>query len=58
MARDRYGAGMAEDQATREEEAFILGRTPFDTGAIRAFAEQMIDAMRHRPETATDERSA
>jgi hypothetical protein len=58
MARDRYGAGMAEDQATREEEAFILGRTPFDTGAIRAFAEPMVDAMRRRPEAASDERPA
>ncbi len=58
MARCRYGARMAEEHAINEEEAFILGRTPFDTGAIRAFAEQMIDAMRQRPEAARDERSA
>ncbi len=58
MARGRYGAGMAEDHATSTQEAFILGRTPFDAGAIRAFAEQMLDAMRQRPEAARDEGSA
>ena len=38
---------MAEDDATKDE-AFILGRTPFDAGAIRAFTAHIIEAMRHR----------
>jgi hypothetical protein len=42
---------MAEHEASNAE-AFILGRTPFDVDAIRAFAERIVDAMRQRPETA------
>ena len=46
---------MAEDEATKEE-AFILGRTPFDAGAIRAFTEHIVEAMRHRGEPVAEER--
>ena len=48
---------MAEDQASNDG-AFILGTTPFDVHAIRAFAEQIVDAMRQRPEPAREEQAA
>jgi hypothetical protein len=48
---------MAENEASNDG-AFILGRTPFDVDAIRAFAEQIVDAMRQRPEPAREERAA
>jgi len=48
---------MAEDQASNDG-AFILGRTPFDVDAIRAFAERIVDAMRQRPEPAREEQSS
>ena len=48
---------MAEDDAKREE-AFILGRTPFDVNAIRAFAERIVDAMHQRPEPVAEERTS
>ena len=54
MARCHYGAAMVEDEAMREG-AFILGRTPFDGHAIRAFAERIVDAMRQRPEPVREE---
>jgi hypothetical protein len=47
---------MAEDEATKEEEAFILGRTPFGADAIRAFTEHIVEAMRHRVEPVAEER--
>ena len=48
---------MAENEASNDG-AFILGRTPFDVDAIRAFAEQIVDAMRQRPEPGREERAA
>jgi hypothetical protein len=49
---------MAQDEASKDETAFILGRTPFDADAIRVFAERIVDAMRGRPEPVRDEPAA
>ena len=49
---------MAEDEARKEDAAFILGRTPFDADAIRVFAERIVDAMRGRPEPVREEPAA
>lgn len=44
-----------DDDAGPAPEAFILGVTPFDDGAIRVFAERMTEAQSLGPAPSLDE---